>query len=721
MGYIVIFGSTGFLGMHIIFNLLQVRSEYKICCIVRESEISCANKKFMQIFHYYFGDEYEEIGSETSRVIHCGAIVKHFGKKEDFNDVNVLGTRRVIEFCMKYDAYMIFSSSIAVVEKMTLDGKCILREKNMSDEYVKSKIMAEKYIIEYKKKGLKCSIIRVGTLTGRYSDGAFQRNIEDNALYARMKTVVMSKCLPAFMLNEKMDFLPVDECAKAFCHVLEEEKEGIYLFYNKNTITYQEWITYLRDEGIFIKVKEYKGFLEYLKEVSKLGLKKEALVGFYLSSKRKHDRNLNGENMINFFEKNLFNWPMINKEYIKKILEYMKKVKYIEINMKNYVTCNPCKMYFGENVVFNLSDEIVKTGNRVLFVYGEKSIRQNGIYKQIKEQLAEKNILHKEYNGVMSNPTVEFVERGIQVCRQFRANIILAVGGGSVIDCSKAIAAGVYSSKTVWELVEDNSLVDKTIPIISVLTVSGAGSEMDGICSLSNKDIPNKRGITNEKLIPKVSFLDPSYTKSVPRFLSLVGVVDTMAHLLEQYLQNTVHVETQNAILECMLKKCFFYGKMLNREMQNDEARTNLMYISTYAMNGFLLKNGEEDWSLHPIEHQISAFYNITHGVGIAILLPEWLNAIFKPEAYDKFYEYGINVWNIDPNIDKISVGKLSIKKTVEFLRELKMPKSLRSVGIKDNAYFDIMSKRAYRTHISTKYLSLTKEEICDIYTKVLY
>ncbi|MHB8061175.1 MAG: iron-containing alcohol dehydrogenase, partial [Ruminiclostridium sp.] len=460
-------------------------------------------------------------------------------------------------------------------------------------------------------------------------------------------------------------------------------------------------------------------FISYLREVSKFGLDREALAGFYLSARRKHKREYYYEPTMDYLRGIHFDWPVISMEYIGKMVKYMKKINFLDVRMKNYVNYNPCKVYFGRSVIQYLPDEICKLGSRVLLLYGVNSIKENGIYEQVIELLEEKHINYCEYSGVKANPTIELVEKGIEICRTYGAEVILAVGGGSVIDCSKAIAAGVYNEKTVWELVEDNELVTKTVPVIAVLTVSGSGSEMDGICSLTNRAIPNKRGITSQKVIPKVSFLDPEYTASVPVNLSAAGVVDTISHLMEQYFQDTVQIQTQSAIIECMLEKCFKYGRRLMKEPQNYEVRTNLMYISTYAMNGFLYKEQNEDWSLHPIEHQLSAFYDITHGIGIGILLPEWLKAIFKTESYKKFYEYGVHVWGINPGVEEYEAGKLAIEKTKDFLIDLQMPKSLRSIGIQDKAHFDVMSERAYRTHISTSYLTLSKREICDIYEKV--
>jgi NADH-dependent butanol dehydrogenase len=384
-----------------------------------------------------------------------------------------------------------------------------------------------------------------------------------------------------------------------------------------------------------------------------------------------------------------------------------------------YLNYNPCKVYFGSNIIKYLPDEILNYGKKVLLTYGKKSIKENGIYSQIKSILKKYNIEIFEYGSITSNPTVDMVEKGAEECRLHSIEIILAVGGGSVIDCSKAIAAVANNDRTIVEIIEDNELITDPIPVISFLTIFGAGSEMDGICSISNPSIPNKRGITHEKLIPKVAFINPEYCSTVPVKYLAYGVVDVITHLLEQYFQDTVQIEAQNSIIEAMLKKCFYYGKRIVYDPTDTEAGINLMYISSGAMNGVLYKSKNEDWSLHPIEHQLSAYYNITHGMGLGILLPEWLKMIFKPKSYKKFYEYGVNVWDMNPELDEIQVGKAAIDKTISFLNFLKIPTSLRSVDIKEKTYFDVMASKAYRSHISTDYLKLSVKEIKELYEKV--
>ena len=473
---------------------------------------------------------------------------------------------------------------------------------------------------------------------------------------------------------------------------------------------------YFAELGYFIKVKEYQNFEDYLREMSLKGLNREAIAGFYLQMKRKWERTWHDKSDNNNFMQKYFSWPVIDKEYIEKIVNYVINVDFLEMNTEKYISYNPCKVYFGCNVIKDLPSTILEFGSRVLFVYGEKSIVENGIYKQIIERLERNQITYVEYGGINSNPTVELVEKGIEVGRKYDTNVILAVGGGSVIDCSKAIAAGIHSDKAIWELVEDNALVRDVIPVISVLTIFDSGSETNGICSLTNFSMPSKRGITHEKLIPKAAFFNPEYISTTPVKQLAYGIVDMIFHLLEQYFQKTVQIETQNAIIAGMLKKCFMYGARVMQELDKREAIINLIYIANNPMNGRLYSKEKEDWSLHPIEHQLTAYYNVPHGMGICILLPTWLKAIFKPASYKKFYQYGIDVWDIDSEMEEQGVGKMAIDKTIDFLALLNIPNSLHEAGIKDMAHFAVMAEKAYRTHISTDYLALTKEEIYEIY-----
>lgn len=742
-GNVLLFGATGFLGIHVLKEILDSEKSSYIYCIVRKIDSEEPGERLLKAFHFYFGNAYNEmlnnrikvingdlkennfglpyeeylrLGSITSKVVHCGATVKHFGKKDDFYKINVDGTKRVAEFCMNFNKYLIFTSSIAVLEKLLSDGGWKYRQEKLSDDYVKSKIKAEQLIVDYGRRGLRFTIVRIGALTGRYSDGVFQRNIKDNAVYARVKTILQSGCLPSVLLEKKIEFLPVDCCAKTMNQFIANEKQGIYLLCNYNTITYKKLMEYFIELGYFIKVKEYQNLEKYLREMSLKGLNREAISGFYLQMRRKWEKNWYDKSESNNIMQMQFSYPVIDKTYIEKIVDYMVKVDFIKTNTKRYINYNSCKVYFGSNVIKDLSNAILEFGDRVLFVYGEKSIVENGIYKQITEQLNKDQITYVEYGGISSNPTVELVEKGIDVGRRYNTNVILAVGGGSVIDCGKTIAAGICSEKGVWELVEDNTLISDVIPVIAVLTIFGSGSESDGICSVTNTIIPSKRGITHEKLIPKVAFLDPEYIYTVPVKQLTYGIVDMISHLLEQYFQETVLIETQNTVIAVLLKKCFMYGERLMQESDNEEAITNLMYIANNAMNGRLYSAEKEDWSLHPIEHQLTAYYNIPHGMGIGILLPAWLKAIFKPDSYKKFYQYGIDVWDIDREIEEQEVGKMAIDKTIEFLTLLKIPNSLRNAGINDMGRFKIMAEKAYRTHISTSYLALTENEIYEVY-----
>jgi predicted nonribosomal peptide synthetase len=341
MSNVLITGATGFLGIHVLYEGLKHND--KVYCIVRGENLESAQKKLYDKFLYYFGEsksqqywdkvnvlvgdfceeyfglaygEYLKLGNNVSKVIHCGAIVKHFGKKDDFYKINVKGTRNVCRFCFEFNKYMLFTSSIAVVIKKE------------ADEYVKSKIEAENVVMTYKKKGMRCSSVRIGTLTGRYTDGMFQKNIRENALYSRLKNILQSRILPSDLLNKRLEFLPVDICAKEICNWVENEKQGCVSFHNYSTFTYRDLISFFSDLGYTVRVKDYMDFVNYFREMNKFGLGKETLTGFYLTMKRyRAEKNDLYDRLT--CEGNI--GPIIDKEYIKKVIEHMKKVEFINV------------------------------------------------------------------------------------------------------------------------------------------------------------------------------------------------------------------------------------------------------------------------------------------------------------------------------------------------------------------------------------------------------
>ena len=383
--------------------------------------------------------------------------------------------------------------------------------------------------------------------------------------------------------------------------------------------------------------------------------------------------------------------------------------------MKNFHYSIPTKVYFGKGEIKNLSSAIKEYGSKVLLVYGSGSIKKMGLYDEIVTILKDSDIQFVELGGVHPNPRIESVREGVKLCKENEVNLVLAVGGGSTIDCAKVIAAGSLYSNDPWDLVLDGSKIERCLPIISVLTLAATGSEMDGYAVISDMDTNNKIGTGSELMKPKVSILDPVYTYSVSKKQTAAGTADIMSHIFEEYFNKTEGNYMQDRIAEGLLKTCIKYGKIALIEPNNYEARANLMWASSWAINGLLGYGREGEWSVHPMEHELSAFYDITHGVGLAILTPNWMEYVLNDETVGKFVEYGVNVWGIDKTLDKYEIAKTAINKTREFFNEMGIPATLKDVGIGDDN-FEIMAKQAVRFNLDKGYEPLAWQDVYNIY-----
>lgn len=350
--------------------------------------------------------------------------------------------------------------------------------------------------------------------------------------------------------------------------------------------------------------------------------------------------------------------------------------------MENFNYSIPTKIFFGEGKIEVLAKEIKKYGSRVLLTYGGGSIRKIGLYDKVVKILAENNIPYFELGGIKPNPRVESVEEGVRICRENDIDFILAVGGGSTIDCSKVIAGAVDYDGDPWDLVIGKAKYKNVLPIASILTLAATGSEMDAGAVITNMDTNQKYGTGHPGFFPKFSILDPTYTYSVSKYQTASGVVDIMSHTFEVYFSNVKGAYLQDRLAEGVLKTCIHYGRKAIDEPENYEARANLMWASSLAINGLLGYGKNSNWSVHPLEHELSAYYDITHGIGLAILTPHWMEHVLDENNLYKFVEYGINVWNIDSNLEDIEIAKLAIKKTSDYFKSLEIPMTLREVGI---------------------------------------
>ena len=274
-----------------------------------------------------------------------------------------------------------------------------------------------------------------------------------------------------------------------------------------------------------------------------------------------------------------------------------------------------------------------------------------------------------------------------KICKREGIELVLAIGGGSTIDCAKAIAAQSEYNGDVWEdLYVKNKMKQLTsaLPVASVLTLAATGSEMNGNSVISNMKENRKLSIGSDLLRPVFSILDPIYTYSVNKYQTAAGTADIMSHIFEQYFSPDHDGFLQNRLMEGLLKTVIHFGPIAYNEPENYEARANLMWGSSLALNG-LLTYGKisTDWATHGIEHELSAYHDITHGVGLAILTPVWMEYVLSDENVHRFEEYGRYVWNISGN-DPMTIAKEAINKTREFFKSLNIPSTLREVGIKE-------------------------------------
>ncbi len=387
--------------------------------------------------------------------------------------------------------------------------------------------------------------------------------------------------------------------------------------------------------------------------------------------------------------------------------------------MLNFNYSIPTNIFFGKNQIEVLGTEIKKYGNKVLLVYGGGSIKKNGIYDAVTEILKDENIEYHELSGVDPNPRITTVGKGIKICRDNDIELVLAVGGGSTIDCSKVIAAGYYYEGDPWDIVLDSSKITDALPIASILTLSATGSEMDKNAVITNMETNQKLGLGNKNMAPKFSILDPTYTFSVPKDQTAAGVVDTMSHIFETYFSNTKEAYLQNRMSEALLKTCINYGKKAIDNPKDYEARANLMWASSLAINGLLSYGKETEWSVHAMEHELSAFYDITHGVGLAVLTPNWMEYAVNEDTIDKFVEYGVNVWDISDSIDKMEIVKLSIEKTREYFKLLDMPLTLRQLEIGEEK-LEVMAKQATCRGVLGSFKPLDEKDVLEIYKNSL-
>jgi len=386
--------------------------------------------------------------------------------------------------------------------------------------------------------------------------------------------------------------------------------------------------------------------------------------------------------------------------------------------MNIFLQHNPTKLYFGQGQISQLSTEIGT--KKVLVVYGGGSIKQNGVYEDVMEELKKAQATIFELPGVEQNPRLTTVQRGVEICKSQKIDILLAVGGGSVIDCTKAIAIGAKYDGDVWDLITRKAPIESALPIGTVLTLAATGSEMNPISVISNWETKDKLGWGSPLVFPRFSILDPTYTFSVSHKQTVYGIVDSMSHALEHYFHRTKNTPMIDGFIESLLRTAIETGPRLLKDLTSYDHRETMMYISTTAFNE-TLSNGTDggDWATHRIEHAISAVYDIPHGGGLAILFPNWLEHVLEEDP-SRAKMLAMNVFGISSEgKNDLEVARDGAKALRAFWDSLEAPNRLSDYDIDDTDIELIIDKTFIKPGVGV-YKELDRENVKDILIRSL-
>jgi butanol dehydrogenase len=379
----------------------------------------------------------------------------------------------------------------------------------------------------------------------------------------------------------------------------------------------------------------------------------------------------------------------------------------------------PTTVYFGDGAIANLAKSLAQYGKKVLLVYGGSSIKKSGLYDTVTAILRDNGFTWWELSGVKPNPEIASVDAGGKMCREHGVEVVLAVGGGSSVDCAKGICAAAFYEGPAWDLAEDRSKFVDALPLVDVLTLAATGSEMDPGGVITNPEKHIKSGIFHPKLMPKVSILDPVYTYTVPRNQTAAGTADIYAHTVETYFDPAMDLYFIDGIAESILRTCVKYGRVAMDEPTNFEARANLMWASPWAINGMIGGGRQSGWTLHGLQHPIGAYYDNTHGDGLAILMPHWFRKILSEDTVDMFVKYGVNVFGIDKTLPKMEIAKKAIEATEDFLfNQMEIPRTLSAIGVDDKHIEDMAAQAA--PGMAHSFVPLSYDDCVAIYKAAL-
>ena len=382
--------------------------------------------------------------------------------------------------------------------------------------------------------------------------------------------------------------------------------------------------------------------------------------------------------------------------------------------MQNFEFHNKTEIIFGKETEYKVGKEVNKYAKKILLHYGGGSIKKTGLYDKVIKSLKSENVMFVELGGVMPNPRVSLVREGIKICREEGIELILAIGGGSVIDSAKAICAGVPYNGDVWDFCVKNIPVENPLPLGVILTIPAAGSESSTGTVLTNEDGLYKKSFGSPLLRPKFAILNPELTYTLPPYQSAAGIVDMMAHVFERYFTNTKNVELTDKMSEAVLTTVINNAEKVIENPNGYDARAEIMWAGTLAHNGLLDTGRETDWASHRIEHELSGIYDMTHGAGLAIIFPAWMKYVYKHDL-DRFVQFANRVWGVDIIGSREDIALEGIKRMEKFFKRIGMPITLKDANILEER-FEEMAEKAVGNGVLGGFVKLNKNDIINIY-----
>ena len=383
--------------------------------------------------------------------------------------------------------------------------------------------------------------------------------------------------------------------------------------------------------------------------------------------------------------------------------------------MIDFVFTHPTDIVFGKDAEAKTGELISGLGRKVLFHYGGGSIKANGVYEKVRKSLDAAGIEVYELGGVAPNPRISLVYEGIEVCKKHGLEAILAVGGGSVIDSAKGIAAGAMVDHDVWDFYDGKAEPKAALPIGVVLTIPAAGSEASPGSVVTRKETSEKRFFNTDLVRPAFAIMNPESTYSLPPYQTAAGLADIMSHVFERYFTKEPAVGYSDRLCEATLKTIVEFGPRVLEKPRDYDARAQVMWAGTIAHNDLLGRGREEDWSSHMIEHELSGEYDVTHGAGLAVIFPAWMRYVYK-EDVDRFVRFAVEVWGVENNkADPDRTALEGINRLVRFFKSIGMPTTLGELGIEDDR-FEEMARNAVRGETIGFFKSLNADDVVKIY-----